>query len=147
MDEEVLVFQCIVSQLPTSTLATSSTRPLSGMMTNEQSSGPPTVVQPTSEQRQSGALPPRIQVSESTDSPTTTLPSSVSHVASNIPNLSVQPPVPQSIHISSQNSAAAQQATQQTMTPSSSHSSLRLNVQMVPIQYQAILLKSPIFSS
>jgi hypothetical protein len=141
-DEEVLVFQCIISQLPSSTNAASSTKPSPGTITNEQNNSSHSVIQPTSGQQEHEPMPPSIQVNESTGLVTTTQPS---QVTSDTPTLSAQPPPIQSARISTQTSAAAQQAIPQQSTQLSSNPPPRLNVQVVPIQYQALLLKSIIF--
>ena len=59
---------------------------------------------------------------------------------SNSTSLSVQPPT-QSMRVSVQTPAAAQQAIQQTLTQLTATPPIRPNVQVIPIQYQAIVIK------
>ena len=59
---------------------------------------------------------------------------------SNSAPVAMQPPS-QSMRISVQTPVAAQQAIQQTLTQLTANPPIRPNVQVIPIQYQAIVIK------
>src|SRR5271170_2408123 len=124
MDEEVLVFQCIISNLP-----------------SEPTPPPPTLVPGT----RPGHTPPPEQ---STFEPRPALPPTPSVPAPLAPfappySSPGQSPASQSMRVSVQTPAAAQQAIQQTLTQLTANPPIRPNIQVIPVQYQAILIKSP----
>jgi hypothetical protein len=122
-EEEVLLFHGIITNIPPTALQTQT-------KSTEQNASP----QIASTSRQVSQHPPaRIQTTQ----PPVSTPPAVT--PSNATPMSVQSS--QSMRVSVQTPAAAQQAIQQTLTQLTANPPIRPNVQVIPIQYQAILIK------
>ena len=120
------MFHGIITNIPPTALQTQT-------KSTKQNASP----QIASTSRQVNRYPPvRIQTTQ----PPVSTPPTVT--PSNSTPTSVQPPS-QSMRVSVQTPAAAQQAIQQTLTQLTANPPIRPNVQVIPIQYQAILIKYP----
>jgi hypothetical protein len=123
-EEDVLVFHGVITNVPPTALQ-------SHTASTQQSAS--SQIASTS-RRVSGHQPTRIQTTQ----PPESTPPAVTPSNSTTP--SVQSPY-QSMRVSVQTPAAAQQAIQQTLTQLTANPPIRPNVQVIPIQYQAILIK------
>lgn len=136
MDEEVLVFQCVISNLPPEpTSSTSSTTPQAPRQNATATQQSPSQTPPPPP-----PLPPLLPTRALPASPPPALPP-IAPPANLAPG---QPPSTQSMRVSVQTPAAAQQAIQQTLNQLTANPPIRPNIQVIPIQYQAILIKSPL---
>jgi hypothetical protein len=123
------VFHGVVTNIPTS--STSTMVEQTNKPKEQDPSSSITSSQSTSGQR-NGSPSIRIQVNQPTHSSS----------ASPVPVTNVQSPPPtQPMRVPVQTPVAAQQAIQQTLTQLTANPPIRPNVQVIPIQYQAILIK------
>jgi hypothetical protein len=136
VDEKVLVFHCIIH--PDVVLAQESAASARQREQNQDET-PPSIPIPSTSEQIPDPTPPT--PANTAPTPTTAQPPPITPW----PAQDASPWTPraptQSIRISAQTPAAAQHALQQTITQLTANPPIRPSVQIIPVQYQAVLIK------